>query len=54
MPHILWPAVEDFIWDRFRRSRNQKSGYVRWDDVGEGLWDLAMMRGPDKERDVAQ
>ncbi len=30
-----------------RRARNLKSGHVRWDEVGEGVWDFAMMRDLD-------
>jgi hypothetical protein len=51
---ILWPAVKEFIWDRFRKYRNQKSGHVQWDEVGKGLWDLAAMRDPETGRDVTQ
>lgn len=52
VPQILWPEVKQFIWDRFRRYRNQKSGHVQWDEVGKGLWDLATMRDPETGRDV--
>ena len=54
MPQILWPEVKEFIWDRFRRYRNQKSGHLQWDEVGKGLWDLATMRDPNTGRDVTQ
>ena len=47
VPQILWPEVKEFICDRFQQYRKQKSGHVQWDEVGKGLWDLAMMRDPD-------
>lgn len=54
VPQILWPEVKKFIWDRFRKYRNQKSGHMQWDDVGRMLWDLATMRDPMTGRDVTQ
>lgn len=54
VPQILWPEVKDFIWNRFRRYRYQKSGHVQWDEVGKGLWDLATMRDPETRRDITR
>jgi hypothetical protein len=46
VPQILWPEVKSFIWNRFSKYRKQKSGHVQWDEVGKGMWDLAMQRDP--------
>ena len=54
VPQILWPEVKDFIWKRFRLYRKEKSGHVQWDEVGKGLWNLAMMRDPETGRGVTQ
>ncbi len=52
VPQILWGEVKEFIWERFRRYRNEKSGHVQWDEVGKGLWDLSTRRDPRTGRDV--
>lgn len=54
VPQILWPEVKEFIWNRFSKYRNQKSGHGQWDEVGKGLWDLAMRRDPDTGREVTK
>lgn len=52
VPQILWQEVKEFIWDRFRRYRNEKSAHVQWDEAGKGLWDLSTLRDPTTGRDV--
>lgn len=54
VPQILWSEVKQFVWERFRRYRNQKSAHVQWDAVGKGLWDLAIYRDPETGQVVTQ
>lgn len=54
VPQILWPEVKQFVWERFRGYRNQKSAHLQWDAVGKGLWDLAMLRDPETRQDVTK
>jgi len=54
VPQILWPEVKEFIWNRFRTYRNQKSGHVKWYEVGKGLWELVMRPDPETGQEITK
>jgi len=43
VPQILWDKVLTFIYNRFRRYRDQKSSHGQWDETGRNLWDCVWL-----------
>jgi len=39
IPQILWDKVLTFIYNRFRKYRDQKASHGQWDEAGRALWD---------------
>lgn len=38
---VIWTEMLEFIWERFRRYRNQKAQVDQWDDDGKFIKRLA-------------
>jgi len=37
---ISWKDVSDFIFDRFKKYKRQKSSHPQWEETGQLLWEL--------------
>lgn len=45
VPQILWDQVLTFVYNRFRKYRDQKSSHGQWGKVGKDLWDCVRQNG---------
>ncbi len=49
VPQILWDKVLGFIYDRFRKYRDQKASHGQWDEAGQELWDCVLGSRTERE-----
>ena len=42
VPQVTWAHILDFIYDRFKKYREQKCRHPQWDETGKALFECAM------------